>query len=88
MTSPLLRDARSPVGGGGVVRRGKNPWTLYVNRLPVPVGEDAVREVFGEYKGNVSFFRRRCGFGFLGKGSDGLLCGGFFGVDHCGEPQV
>ena len=47
-TSPVAETAsggsQTPVG-----RRGsRNPWTLFVKHLPVPVSEEEIREFFGE----------------------------------------
>ncbi|KAG8981659.1 hypothetical protein FRB90_007100, partial [Tulasnella sp. 427] len=60
VTSPLVRDAatlggmRSPVPGA---KRARNPWTLFVNKLPVPVSEEELRDVFGEHKNNITFVK-------------------------------
>lgn len=56
-TSPAIGNesstgAKSPISGPG--RRPRNPWTLFVNRLPIPVSEAEIRDVFGEGKGSVS----------------------------------
>ena len=53
-TSPVAETAsggsQTPVG-----RRGsRNPWTLYVKHLPVPVTEEEIREFFGEAAAGVS----------------------------------
>jgi hypothetical protein len=52
--------ALSPGGETGgaltpVSRRGsRNPWTLFVKHLPVPVTEDEIRDFFGDAKSGVS----------------------------------
>lgn len=53
-TSPVAETAsggsQTPVG-----RRGsRNPWTLFVKHLPVPVSEEEIREFFGEAAPGVS----------------------------------
>ena len=59
-TSPVAETAsggsQTPVG-----RRGsRNPWTLFVKHLPVPVTEEEIREFFGEAATGVS---ATCDFG-------------------------
>lgn len=47
-------------GGGALTptgrRASRNPWTLFVKHLPVPVTEDEIKDFFGEAKGGVRIF--------------------------------
>lgn len=59
VTSPLVRDAatlggaKSPVPGQRRPKQPWHPWTLFVNKLPVPVSEDELKDVFGDHKADV-----------------------------------
>lgn len=45
--------ARTPVTN----RPKRNPWTLFVNQLPVPVSEDEIKTFFGSAASNVGFYQ-------------------------------
>lgn len=48
-------DADSAGAHTPISRRGsRNPWTLFVKHLPVPVTEDEIRDFFGDAKSGVS----------------------------------
>jgi hypothetical protein len=53
-TSPVAETAsggsQTPIGRKG----SRNPWTLFVKHLPVPVAEEEIREFFGEAAAGVS----------------------------------
>lgn len=50
LTSPTdSTGARTPL----TARPKRNPWTLFVNQLPVPVSEDEIRTFFGQAAPNV-----------------------------------
>ena len=49
MSPPEGSSARAPVNS----RSKRNPWTLFINQLPVPVSEDEIKAFFGPAGSNV-----------------------------------